>query len=307
MRGETMGTTWRIELFAAVALSTGELRDSVNGELDRLVGQMSHWRVDSDVMRFNQSPPGWVNLPSDLLDVLESALRVAEETDGAFDATVKPLVDLWGFGPNGTAGTLPQTVDVAAAKARRGCSQVIVDGPRGKAFQPGGVSFDLSSIAKGFAVDRITASLDLPDVSSCLVEIGVELRGRGVKPDGQPWWVALEIPPDAVAFPDTVVALCNLSIASSGDYRRYFESGGRRYTHTIDPKTGYPVQHGLASVTVLHEHCMLADAYSTAFAVLGPDEGTACANKLGVAVQFVLRHSEGCDVRCSRAFQEMLD
>jgi thiamine biosynthesis lipoprotein len=168
------------------------------------------------------------------------------------------------------------------------------------------VSFDLSSIAKGYAVDRLVRLLDVPDVSSCLVEIGGELRARGVKPNGEPWWVAVEIPPDLIDGPEVLIALCNLSVASSGDYRRYFDHGGRRYSHTIDPRTGSPVRHAIASVTVVHPECMLADACSTALAVMGPEAGLAFADRTGLAAQFVVRDGASCRVYSSRSFTEML-
>ncbi|ALD93712.1 Membrane-associated lipoprotein involved in thiamine biosynthesis [Cupriavidus gilardii CR3] len=172
------------------------------------------------------------------------------------------------------------------------------------------MSIDLCAIAKGYAVDAVSAWLSARGVSHHLVEIGGELRGEGVKPDGMPWWVELESPPaadDAAAdAARTVVALHGLSVATSGDYRRYFDSGGRRYAHTLDPRTGYPVSHALASVTVLHRRCMMADALSTALTVLGPEAGMAFATQRGIAARMLLRTPSGFTERMSPAFAAML-
>jgi thiamine biosynthesis lipoprotein len=304
-----MGTTWSVRLFTEVGRTDRDLRDSVTRELDRLVAQMSHWRSDSDLSRFNNTPPGlWVDLPEDLYRVFETALAISEQSGGAFDATVGPLVDAWGFGPGQIPVNVPLSEGVIGEAAlRRNSGRVLLDRAQRRAFQPGGVCFDLSSIAKGFAVDRVVDLLDEPSVSSCLVEIGGELRGRGVKPGGDPWWVSIERPPDTAEFPDTLIALCGLSIATSGDYRRFFEHGGTRYSHTIDPRTGAPVRHALASVTVIHEHCMLADAWSTALAVMGPEEGLDFADQHGLAAQFVLRGNAPYQVRHSKRFCSFLE
>jgi thiamine biosynthesis lipoprotein len=177
-------------------------------------------------------------------------------------------------------------------------------------MQPGGVTLDFSAIAKGFAVDRVAQLLDRPEVSTSLVEIGGELKARGIKPDAQPWWVEIEHPPDDAAdsgFPEIRIALCGLAIASSGDYRRYFEHDGSRYSHTLDPLSGAPITHPIASVTVLHEECMLADAYSTALAVMGPVEGLAFADKNRLAAVFILRNKQTYRPFYSRIFREMLE
>jgi thiamine biosynthesis lipoprotein len=294
-----MGTTWHVELFAAPGRRDEELRRLIEKELARLVAQLSHWRADSDVSRFSHSPAGqWVDLPAELFYILESGLAVSEATGGAFDPAIGDLVEAWGFGPSQVRGTPP---------ARR-VDTIRLNSTLSRAWQPGGITLDLSAIAKGFAVDRLCQLLDGPDISSCLVEIGGELRGRGVKPNGQPWWVAIERPPDESAsrFPEVRIALCGMSIASSGDYRRYFERDGVRYSHTVDPRTGSPARHPIASVTVLHEECMLADAYSTALAVLGVEEGLAFAGRQGLAALFVVRDGQAFQVRASRLFAEML-
>jgi thiamine biosynthesis lipoprotein len=172
--------------------------------------------------------------------------------------------------------------------------------------QPGGLALDLSAIAKGFAVDLVARRLVAAGIESHLVEIGGELRGSGVKPDGQPWWVRLEHPDPDSAGGDTLLALHGLAVATSGDYRRWFEQDGTRYGHTIDPRDGRPIRHGLAAVTVIHPQCMLADAWSTALNVLGPDAGPALATRLGLAARFVVRHEGRFEERTSAAFDSLL-
>jgi thiamine biosynthesis lipoprotein len=177
-------------------------------------------------------------------------------------------------------------------------------------LQPGGVQFDLSSVAKGFAVDRVSHALRDLGAADHLVEIGGELRGSGTKPDGSPWWVALDQPAAGDAGDpacETIVALHGLSVATSGDAQRYFERDGRRWSHTIDPRTGRPVSDRLAAVTVLHPSCMRADALATALTVLGPDGGLDYATACGLAARFVIRRARGIEERITPAFAAMLE
>ncbi len=184
---------------------------------------------------------------------------------------------------------------MVAARNVCGWRRLQLDPLRKRALQPGGASIDFSGIAKGYAVDRVAAVLHEHGIADFLVEVGGELRGAGIKPDGDPWWVAVERPPAGAGTPasaddiETLVALHGLSIATSGDYRRAFDAEGVRYSHTIDPATGYPVAHGVAAVTVVHADCMAADAYATALFVLGPERGFNFARQRGIAALFVVR------------------
>lgn len=313
--GRTMGTTWSVRCLIArddvyhrdaVAIEAG-----IDALLAQIVAQMSNWLDDSDIGRFNGAQAGsWLALPPACFSVLQTALAVARDSGGAYDPSAGPLVSLWGFGPDGPRSAPPGADEVQAARARCGWARIELDEQGRRARQPGGVSIDLCAIAKGYAVDAVSAWLSARGVSHHLVEIGGELRGEGVKPDGMPWWVELESPPaadDAAAdAARTVVALHGLSVATSGDYRRYFDSGGRRYAHTLDPRTGYPVSHALASVTVLHRRCMMADALSTALTVLGPEAGMAFATQRGIAARMLLRTPSGFTERMSPAFAAML-
>jgi thiamine biosynthesis lipoprotein len=303
LHGETMGTTWSVKFVAPSGYWPAPLLAAVERVLAGVIAQMSTWVVDSDISRFNAAPAEtWLELPADLYEVLQYALTVSEETGGAFDATIGEFVDLWGFGPPGRRGDCPDATSIAAARQGRGRFR-LASGRR--AFQPGDIRLDLSGIAKGFAVDRVSADLSRFGVAAHLVEIGGELRGAGVKPDNSPWWVALDEPGEA-ANPGVVVALHGLAIATSGDTVRYFESGGRRYSHTIDPRTGYPIPDRIAAVTVLHQKCMCADALATALMVLGPDAGFDHAARHGIAARFVLRGGDEPQERITPAFAAML-
>lgn len=304
LEGTSMGTVWQVLLSAPAGADTRRWRGIIDAELERVDAQMSTWRADSDLMRFNGAAPGSRHgLPDAFAEVLDCALAVAAASEGAFDPAAGALVTLWGFGASHRhdapgfrrpdAATIAQAMATAGWRALRPAGDAIV--------QPGGVQLDLSAIAKGHAVDRIADRLARePGVSGVLVEIGGELHGHGLRPDGQPWWVEVERPAlpaqeaHAEALPITRVALHGLAVATSGDYRRFFvDADGRRHPHTIDPRTGAPVRHGVASVTVVAPRCMLADAWSTALTVLGPQEGPALAARAGIAALFVTRDDDG--------------
>jgi len=304
--GRTMGTTWNVRLVASPQLQREPVLRAIQGALDEVVEQMSTWDERSHLCRFNRAAPAtWQALPAAFMAVLACARDVAQASDGAFDPTAGALVDAWGFGPQ-ARGPLPDAARLAHARAATGWRRLALDGPRGAAWQPGGLALDLSAIAKGFGVDQVARRLEALGLGSHLVEVGGELRGAGVKPDGQPWWVQLEHPASDAGAPQAMVALHGLSVATSGDYRRWFEHGGRRFSHTIDPRDGLPIRHGLASVTVIHAECMQADAWSTALGVLGPQAGPALADRLGLAARFVVRSGAGFDELASVAYDRLL-
>jgi FAD:protein FMN transferase len=303
--GATMGTTWSVKLVLPAQQSAYALRAGIEAVLDGVIAEMSTWIDGSDISRFNRAAAGtWCVLPPGFVAVLRSALDVAEQSEGAYDPTIGALVDLWGFGAHGRAETIPRDDAIAAARACCGWRRVKLDGAS-RALQPGGVRLDLSSVAKGFAVDKVSAYLAGRCIANHLVEIGGELAGQGIKPDGQPWWVRLEEPPGSAR--ETLVALHGLGVATSGDSQRYFAADGKRLSHTIDPRTGRPVSDQLASVTVLHRRCMCADALATALLVLGPDRGFALAVRSKLAARFVVRHAAGFDERITPAMAAMLE
>jgi thiamine biosynthesis lipoprotein len=300
--GETMGTTWSVRLVAD-EVPPG-LPAGIRGVLDLVTAQMSTWEPGSDISRFNAAPADtWHALPSELFTVLQHAVAVAEDSGGAFDPTIGPVVNLWGFGPDGRR-SVPEPGRLAAELDRCGWQRLVLDRDGRRALQPGGLYLDLSGIAKGYAVDLVASHVHRAGIASFLVEIGGELRGLGVKPDGSPWWAALETPAGIAS--ETIVALHGLSVATSGDYRRFFVDGETRYSHTIDPRTGHPVTGDLASVTVLHPECMRADALATVLGVLGVEDGLVWASERNIAARFLSRDGDGFRERTTPAFDAML-
>ncbi|RYD15215.1 MAG: FAD:protein FMN transferase [Lysobacteraceae bacterium] len=309
LRGETMGTTWSATLLAPARADIAVIQRGIQAELDRVVAQMSTYERDSDLVRFNQATAGsWQVLPPGFFTVLEQALALAADSGGAYDPTVAPLVDLWGFGAGSRSHRIPGEAEIEAARARVGWRRIELDARTRSVRQPGGVSIDLSSIAKGFATDEVGRHLESSGIRDYLVEVGGELRARGLRADGQPWHVAIERPDAAAGAVETadqverVLLLRDRSIATSGDYRHAFEHEGTRYTHHIDPRSGWPVQHHIASVSTLARDALDADAIGTVVMVLGPDAGLAWAERRGLAVRIVVRDGDGFAERMTRAF-----
>lgn len=313
LRGPTMGTTWTVKLVVPRGADAGDLERGIQREVDRVVAQMSTYEPDSDLSRFNRAPDGtWQDLPPEFFDVLEHALALARDSGGAYDPTVGPLVNLWGFGPGKREHRVPPAADIDAARARLGWDRIRLDREHRRALQPGGVYVDLSAIAKGFGTDQVARYLERSGVADYLVDISGELRARGARPRGEPWTVAIEKPgaaPGAAERADQlwrVLALKDRSIATSGDYRHFFEDAGRSYSHHIDPRTGRPVDHRIASVTTVAGDCMQADAMGTTIMVLGPEAGLAFAQARGLAVLVLLHDGDRLVERMTPAFAALL-
>lgn len=309
--GQTMGTTWSAKLVVRRRRDLHPLHAAVQAQLDRVVAQMSTWEPDSDISRYNRAAPGSAQpLPEEFGDVLRCALDVARRSDGAFDPTLGRLVALWGFGAGAAAQRVPQAEETSRARVTAGWRRLHWDAGEATLRQPGGLQLDLSAIAKGYGVDRAAAALREHGVASALVEVGGELFGYGRKPDGQPWLVLVESAPDEDArapTPPRVIALDGLAVATSGDRWHRFEQDGRRYSHTLDPRTGAPVAAAPAAVSVVAGDAMHADAWATALTVLGADAGLACAEREQLAVRFLLREDGGVQERMSAAFARLLD
>lgn len=311
LTGQSMGSVWRLVLAATPAVPLAAVQARIEACLAGLVQQMSHWEPDSELSRFNRLPAGqWQTLSPDFAQVMRLALRVAEQSSGAFDPALGQAIDRWGFGPTGrfdSAGfSVPVVIDAQQPGAWR---RLRLDGDCLQ--QPGACQLDLSAIAKGHAVDAVAAVLRADGHHHFLFELGGELRGEGLKADGLPWWVALERPPDAASLPPLRAALVGQAIATSGDYRQGFrDAEGCWCSHTLDPRTQVPVGHALASVSVLHERCADADALATVLFVMGPEEGCAWADRHGVAAWFVVHDSQaasGWREKPSAALQAWLD
>lgn len=314
--GLTMGTRWSVKFWYPTGTPSpahSGLCEAISGALDTVVRQMSPWEPDSDLSRYNHAAAGcWRALPEPFFTVLCSALELARETGGAYDPTVGPVVDLWGFGPAPAHGTVPSVAELQRAQSRVGWQRVTLDVAQRRAWQPGGAGLDLSSIAKGYAVDAIALALRERGCVNALVEVGGELLGCGRRPDGQPWHVAVKLPgldareASGGTEPGPVLALPDLAVATSGDDFRHFVADGEHCSHTIDPRCGWPIRHTLASVTVVHAQCMQADALATALLVLGPEAGWAYAERLGLAALFIRRSTDGHEARPTEAFEALL-
>lgn len=313
LRGPTMGTTWSVKLVVPAQRSAEELQRGIQREVDTVVAQMSTYEADSDLGRYNRASAGtWQTLPPEFFGVLDYALSLSRDTGGAYDPTVGPLVDLWGFGPGAHLHEVPSDAAIAAARERVGYARVHLDPATRRALQPGRVQLDLSSVAKGFGTDQIARYLEREGVTSYLVDISGELRAHGRRPDGGDWQVGIEKPGAAAGAVDStseverVVRLRDKSMATSGDYRHFFEDAGRYYSHHVDPRTGRPVGHRIASVTTVADECMTADAMGTAIMVMGADAGLAFAERQGLAVLVLLHDGDGFVERTTPAFAALL-
>lgn len=294
--GPTMGTSFAVTIVTErEAAKVKGLDARIAGRLAELNQRFSTYDPGSELSRFNDLSPGaTLEVTAETARVTQYALGLAEETGGAFDPTVGPLVNLWGFGPAEQQSRLPPDDAIAAAAERVGYSNVTVS-ETPPALQKGPLEsvLDLSAVAKGYGVDAIAELLESRGFEHFMVEVGGEVRARGRRVD-RPWRVGVEkadAPPAGSAEDrmQKVVALWDQALATSGDYRNFFEIEGRRYSHTIDPRTGRPVEHNLATVTVLADTCREADALATALSVLGPAEGYDWAEARGVAALFVSR------------------
>ncbi|MDM0033936.1 FAD:protein FMN transferase [Variovorax sp. J22P271] len=287
-----MGTTWSLRLDNPRMVALEEVRAAAQAALDRVVAQMSTWEADSDIRRFNHAAAGSRHvLEPEFAKVLACALQWAAASDGAIDPSIGPLVALWGFGADADTShdAPPSPAAIVQALERVRWQRLALDPDTRTAIQPGGAALDLSGVAKGFAVDQVAAALQALGLADFLIEVGGELRAAGRRPGGDPWQVLVEALPGHTHR----VPLDGMAIATSGDRWHVREHQGRRWSHTLDPRTGEPVQHALASVTVLHPACMEADALATVLTVLGPDDGLAFARRHGVAALFVCRADAG--------------
>jgi len=309
--GHTMGTSWSVKLVAARSRDLHPLHAGIQAELDHVVAQMSTWESDSDISRYNRAAAGsWHVLPDDFWTVLRTAHDIAKRSAGAFDSTIGPLVALWGFGADAGAQVVPDPSQLAEVAARCGWNKLQLDPQTQSALQPGGLQLDLSAIAKGYGVDLVSAWLRRIGISAALVEVGGELHGYGLKPNGQPWRVLVESAPEEDAgaeYPPRVLALDDLAVATSGDRWHQFERDGVSYSHTLDPRSHAPVSRAAAAVTVIARDAMHADAWATALTVMGADEGLAFANQHDLAARFITRADTGLVETMTPAFQRYLD
>jgi thiamine biosynthesis lipoprotein len=304
--GMTMGTSYTIRVVSEPLAGPAEvahgpqavgdrLQQQVETRLDTINAQMSTYLKSSELSRFNQSSSiDWFEVSADTAQVVAAGLDIARRSGGAFDITVGPLVNLWSFGPDRRPQGIPSDREIVAAQARVGYDhvQVRLSPPALRKRLPD-VYVDLSAIAKGFAVDKIAELLENQGIERFMVEIGGEVRTKGKRPDGGPWRIGVERPVPGARALFCVVTLEDRSLATSGDYRNFFESDGRIYSHEIDPRTGRPVRGGAASVTVLADSSMVADAWATAMMVLEPQKAIELAGKEELDVLLIVRNEHG--------------
>ncbi|WP_246883094.1 FAD:protein FMN transferase [Pseudomonas sp. Tri1] len=275
--------------------------ESILADVDR---QFSTYRSDSDIERFNALPANSCQImPGPVLELVRVGEQLSSQSGGSFDLTVEPLLNLWGFGPQSREEKVPTAESLALARQRVGHSHLRIDGDR--LCKDAAVEVDFNSIAAGYAVDRIAARLQGLGIDSYLAEATGELKAVGRKPDGSAWRIALEEPRDDRQVAERVIEVNGYGVSTSGDYRRYFEQDGVRYSHAFDARTGAPVLHNLASVTVIHPSALMADGLSTLLLILGPERGWDYAQEHGIGVFFVLRDGDRYVTRTNDMFERM--
>lgn len=295
-RGPAMGSAYTLKIAGATPVAPAAAHEAVHDALQAIERLMSTYLADSELSRLNRAPADTpFALSAETFAVLALAGEIARDTDGAFDVTVAPLVDAWGFGPSRAQRVVAEH-ERRALLSRVGQDKLRLDAGTRAAIKSGAdVAADLSAIAKGYGVDHAAQALDALGVANYMVEAGGEVRTRGRNAEGMPWQIAIEAPDAMPQKPWFVVPLADRSLATSGDYRIYFEQDGRRYCHEIDPGKGRPIDHGLASVSVVAADCARADALATALIVMGETRGAAFAAERGIAAYFIVR--EGATLR----------
>ncbi len=294
LHGQTMGTRYSAVFFAAPGVDEAAIGTRLYTAVDEVDRQMSNWKPDSELNRLNGAPlHQWLTVPEELFSVLDAALRVSRQSQGAFDIGVGALVHAWGFGP-GKGRMDEQRINALKAQAHRPASDVLeIDPAHHRVRKQAAITLDLSGIAKGYGVDRLAHCLDTLGISRYLVGIDGEMRARQTKPDGQPWVIAIEKPVRHLRDVMGVMELSDAAIATSGDYRHWVEHRDKSYAHTMDGTLQGPSSNQLAAVSVVASSCMLADAWATALLVLGEKAGIELARERGMDALFVLHDGDG--------------
>jgi len=303
--GAKMGTSYHITVVADQP-APEDLAEQIDDVLNKVDLSMSTYKSESELSQFNRLPvQQGVSVSDGLWDVLQISRRVWQQSDGAFDPSVGPIVDLWGFGPVVTDGRIPSQDEIDQALTNSGFEYLLISVENKLVGKKLPIRLDLSAVAKGYAVDKVADLLEMLALPDYLVEVGGEMRVNGVNPNGQPWQIAIETP-NALGQVEQIIGLQHGAIATSGDYRNYFEKEGVRYSHTIDPRTGRPITHSLASVTVVTERCSDADAWATAFLVMGDKAALELANERSLAVYMIVRRNNQFEAVYSDAFAPYL-
>lgn len=308
--GPTMGSSYHVK----VALTPQQLdqKDQLATKISALLvdieNKMSTYLPQSELSRFNAAPVNsWLAMSDDLLAVVTQAVTMGQQSEGAYDITVGPLVNLWGFGPDIHEDKVPSQTEINEAIQKLGTHKLLIDAPNKRWQKTAPVYVDLSSIDQGYAADKVVKLLQQQGIRHAMVEIAGEIRTIGSKTPTQPWRIAIESPTTNVRTVKRIVNVNDVALATSGDYRNYFEKDGKRYSHIIDPRTGYPISHTLASVTVIAKEDIVADVHATTLMVLGPDKGWQFAQDKGLAVLMIIRTEQGFEERFTEQFRQYLE
>jgi FAD:protein FMN transferase len=313
LHGLTMGSTFTVRIVTGVegldSRIEGDVDTALRRHLERIDRLMSTWRPDSELSRFNRSASlAPFSVSDETFEVLRWSLELGALTGGALDVTMAPLVEAWGFGPQGPRQGLPSDAEIARLRQITGADRIALDpATRSVRKTHPDVHVDLSAIAPGYAVDRLWSELADRGFTDYLVDVGGEIRARGRNDAGDPWQIAIDRPQPEGQATQQVVPIADLAIATSGDYRRYREVDGQRVTHILDPRTGRPLTHRLASVTVVDELAIRADGLATALMVLGTRDGLALATKLDIAALFIERAGSGFVEHTTPSFEAITD
>ncbi|WP_460232422.1 FAD:protein FMN transferase [Aurantivibrio plasticivorans] len=308
LSGQTMGTSYHITLLPGEKSRLPEEIKSIIDERLRRVNQaMSTYIPDSELSQLNSTiDPGWQSVSTELATVLSEAILVGAMTGGALDVTVAPLVNLWGFGPSQKPIVIPTDIQIAAARQDVGYEKLQLHLSPPELKKPKGLHIDLSSIAKGYGVDVVAELLAAYGVEDYLVEIGGELRTKGANPKGQPWRIGIEIPSPVQGGVQQAISVSGKAVATSGDYRNFYEEDGVRYSHIIDPRTGKPIANALASVTVVADTAAFADGLATGLSVMGAENALRLAEEQNLAIYVIIKEGDQFITRYSSAFNRYL-
>jgi thiamine biosynthesis lipoprotein len=303
--GPTMGSRYSIQ-YVRHASTPGP--KAVQAEVEKILAdvdqQMSTYRSDSDIERFNDLPANRCQkMPASILKLVRVGEQLSEQSEGSYDLTVEPLLNLWGFGPQAREEKVPATQALAEARQRVGYQHLRID--RDQLCKDAAVEVDFNSIAAGYAVDTIAEKLEAMGIHNYLAEVTGELKAAGKKLDGSAWKIALEEPRGDEQVAQKIIAVDGYGLSTSGDYRNYFQQDGKRYSHTFDARTGAPVVHTLASVTVINPSALMADGLSTLLLILGPERGWDYAEKHDIGAFFVIRADTGFVTRTNQAFERL--
>jgi len=312
LNGSTMGTVYTVKIVKRDLFNLKIPSDSLHKQIDSLLIQinqkMSTYLTDSEISQFNQfQEQDWFPVSPELASVVKNALKISAKSNGTFDITVGPLVNLWGFGPENRPVLIPSEEEIRARKVLVGYENLQVKSdPPSLRKKNGGLYCDLSAIAKGYGVDQVASLLDSQGCTNYMVDIGGEIKTGGRNPNGNYWKIGVATPQEEFGV-QKIISLMNKAAATSGDYRNYFEMDGIRYSHMIDPRTGRPITHQLASVTVIQDSCMTADALATAIDIMGPEEGLKFAISMELPVFLIVREGNSFVEKMTPEFENFLE